>query len=44
MSKTARGKRDGTGPYRGSSQSKSFSVGKRGEKSCPKSVKKSKVK
>ena len=38
MGKTARGKRDGLGPYRGSAQAKTSKVGKRrqaGEK-CPK--------
>ena len=38
MGKTVRGKRDGTGPYRGSYRAKTKKVGKRkarGEK-CPK--------
>jgi len=38
VSKTARGKRDGTGPYKGSYQRKNSSVGRRraaGQK-CPK--------
>ena len=42
MSKTTRGKRDGTGPYKGSYQRRNSSVGRRqqsGEK-CPKPIKK----
>lgn len=42
MSKTARGKRNGTGPYKGSYQGRTSSTGRRqqtGEK-CPKPVKK----
>jgi len=44
MAKTARGKRDGTGPYQGSAQARSAKQGKRGGKSCPKPVKKAKKK
>ena len=35
MSKTKRGKRDGTGPYKGSLQSRTNKIGKRMEKGEP---------
>jgi len=43
MSKTKRGKRDGTGPYKGSYRIKTSKTGRRkaGGQSCPKSKKKS---
>ena len=44
MAKTARGKRDGTGPYKGSAQAKAAKQGKRGGKSCPKTATKGKKK
>lgn len=42
MSKTRRGKRDGTGPYKGSYQKKTSKVGRRkaAGQPCPKSKKK----
>jgi len=42
MSKTARGKRNGTGPYKGSYQGRTSKVGRRQQagKPCPKSTKK----
>lgn len=40
MAENARGKRDGTGPFKGSAQRKVSSVGKRGGNQCPPSVKK----
>ena len=44
MSKTVRGKRDGTGPYKGSYQGRTSKVGRRVQsgKPCPKSTNKKK--
>ena len=42
MSKKTRGKRDGTGPFRGSAQESEFGIGKRRQRGdeCPFDIKK----